>query len=235
MKIAGLWALAIGAVLAGCGDPQLGEAQERVRIGLRDPASAEFRNVALCGLSDVVEGEVNSANALGGKTDDRNRRHDRIGRCALRRSAPRALRLTLALLLAAAFTCTPVRVWDGDGPIWCAEGPRVRLAGIAAREIDGSCRRGQPCPKASGVAARDALVRLVGVPIGRSREGHFLVRGPTLACRVAGRPSYRRVVAWCASPRFGDLSCALVKAGVALRWARYDGAAVCRVRRFANR
>ena len=27
------------------------------------------------------------------------------------------------------FTCTPTRVWDGDGPIWCAEGPRVRLAG----------------------------------------------------------------------------------------------------------
>jgi endonuclease YncB( thermonuclease family) len=41
--------------------------------------------------------------------------------------------LTLALLAGAAFTCTPVRVWDGDGPIWCAEGPKVRLAGIAAR------------------------------------------------------------------------------------------------------
>lgn len=35
------------------------------------------------------------------------------------------------------FNCTPTRVWDGGGPIWCAEGPRVRLAGIAAREIDG--------------------------------------------------------------------------------------------------
>lgn len=31
------------------------------------------------------------------------------------------------------FTCTPTRVWDGDGPIWCAEGPKIRLAGIAAR------------------------------------------------------------------------------------------------------
>jgi hypothetical protein len=37
-----------------------------------------------------------------------------------------------------AFPCTPVAVWDGDGPIWCAEGPRLRLAGIAARELDGS-------------------------------------------------------------------------------------------------
>ena len=31
------------------------------------------------------------------------------------------------------FTCTPTHVWDGDGPIWCAEGPHVRLSGIAAR------------------------------------------------------------------------------------------------------
>lgn len=30
------------------------------------------------------------------------------------------------------FTCTPTRVWDGDGPVWCEEGPRIRLAGIAA-------------------------------------------------------------------------------------------------------
>lgn len=37
-----------------------------------------------------------------------------------------------------AFECTPVAVWDGDGPIWCAEGPRLRLAGIAARELDGT-------------------------------------------------------------------------------------------------
>ena len=23
------------------------------------------------------------------------------------------------------FTCTPTRVWDGDGPVWCKEGPRI--------------------------------------------------------------------------------------------------------------
>jgi endonuclease YncB( thermonuclease family) len=38
------------------------------------------------------------------------------------------------------FECTPIRVWDGDGPVWCAEGSRIRLSGIAAREIDGTCR-----------------------------------------------------------------------------------------------
>ena len=58
------------------------------------------------------------------------------------------------------FTCTPTRVWDGDGPVWCVGGPRVRLAGIAAREIDDSCRSNQPCPTASGAQARDALVKL---------------------------------------------------------------------------
>ena len=30
------------------------------------------------------------------------------------------------------FECTLTHVWDGDGPIWCEEGPRLRLAGIAA-------------------------------------------------------------------------------------------------------
>ena len=73
------------------------------------------------------------------------------------------------------FTCTPVRVWDGDGPVWCAEGPHVRLAGIAAREMDGSCRSNQPCPDATAAQARDALVRLIGVPTGRSMEGHVLL------------------------------------------------------------
>jgi endonuclease YncB( thermonuclease family) len=86
--------------------------------------------------------------------------------------------LVAATIIAAgqSFTCTPIRVWDGDGPIWCAEGPRIRLAGIASREIDGTCRRNQPCPRVSATASRDYLVRLVGRPLGRSREGHILVR-----------------------------------------------------------
>ena len=29
-----------------------------------------------------------------------------------------------------AFTCTPEAVWDGDGPVWCEEGPRLRIAGM---------------------------------------------------------------------------------------------------------
>jgi hypothetical protein len=25
------------------------------------------------------------------------------------------------------FACTPIAVYDGDGPIWCAEGPRTMI------------------------------------------------------------------------------------------------------------
>ena len=119
------------------------------------------------------------------------------------------------------FTCTPTRVWDGDGPVWCAEGPRIRLSGIAAREADGTCRRNQPCPEASAQASRDALVQLVGEPIGQSRYGHVLVRGPAMRCLSVGSGDGDRTAAWCVSPKGGDLSCAMVKSGFALRWDRY--------------
>ena len=119
------------------------------------------------------------------------------------------------------FPCTPDRVWDGDGPLWCKEGPRIRLAGVAAREIDGTCRSNQPCPEASAEQARDALVRLVGKPTGRSREGHVIVRGPKLTCRSDGDGRGKRTAAWCRSQRVGDLSCAMVKTGTVLKWSRY--------------
>lgn len=140
--------------------------------------------------------------------------------------------MILAALLAAvtvvpagqAFTCTPVRVWDGDGPIWCAEGPRIRLAGIAAREIGGECRRGHPCPPASAEAARDHLAGLIGRTIGRSAEGHLLIRGPALRCRSDGSAGGNRTAAWCITPAGLDLNCAMVRSGAALRWARFDRA-----------
>jgi endonuclease YncB( thermonuclease family) len=119
------------------------------------------------------------------------------------------------------FQCTPTRVWDGDGPVWCAEGPRVRLAGIAAREIDDSCRPNQPCPTARGAQARDGLVKLIGAPTGRSLEGHVLVTGPAMRCVSAGNGVGTRTAAWCVSPLSGDVSCAMVKGGWTLKWDRY--------------
>lgn len=139
--------------------------------------------------------------------------------------------LILALATIAAgqsFACTPVAVWDGDGPIWCAEGPRIRLAGIAAREIDGSCRSHHPCPSVSGPAARAALVGLLGRPVGQRASGHVMVRGPALRCRSVGHGKGSRTAAWCSSPKVGDLSCAMVTSGHALRWKSYWDESACR-------
>lgn len=125
------------------------------------------------------------------------------------------------------FECTPVRVWDGDGPIWCKEGMRVRLAGIAAREIDETCRDGHPCPAAGGVEARDVLVELIGVPVGTSPEGHILVTGGPLSCYSEGRALGTRTSAWCVSSTYGDLSCEMIGRNAALRWDKYWGEHKC--------
>ena len=140
--------------------------------------------------------------------------------------------LSLILLTAVpageAFACTPVAVWDGDGPIWCEEGPRVRLAGIAAREIDGSCSVGHPCPSANAIEARDALVRLLGEPTGVGPHGHVTVWGPTMKCLSDGSGGGKRTAAWCISPKGGDLSCAMVALKMALKWDRYWKGHVCK-------
>ncbi len=136
--------------------------------------------------------------------------------------------MIVTLVLAAAlvpagqsFDCTPTAVWDGDGPIWCAEGPHIRLSGIAAREMDGSCRPGHPCPAADPIAARDHLAELVGTPQGKLRTGHVKVSGPMMRCRSAGGAGGTRTAAFCESPKSGDLSCAMVRDGYAAKWDRY--------------
>lgn len=142
--------------------------------------------------------------------------------------------MTVVLLLAAtlvpagaSFHCTPTAVWDGDGPIWCAEGPRIRLSGIAAREINGSCSSRHPCSAANAIASRDALVRLLGRPTGVGRQGHVLVEGAVLRCVSTGLAGGVRTAAWCTSPTAGDISCAMVRGGWAARWDRYWGWRTC--------
>lgn len=142
--------------------------------------------------------------------------------------------MILALLAASivasgqTFTCTPTHVWDGDGPVWCAEGPHLRIAGIAAREMDGTCRTNQPCPAASAIEARDALVQLMGGARGTISTGHVVVRGPRLTCRSEGGAGGNRTVAWCRLPSGADLSCAMIKTGTVLRWNRYWKGPACR-------
>jgi endonuclease YncB( thermonuclease family) len=119
------------------------------------------------------------------------------------------------------FTCTPVAVYDGDGPVWCAEGPKIRIAGVAAREMDGTCRPNQPCPPVAAIDARDRLVRLLGGPRGSLPEGHVKVRSAVMTCVSEGSAGGSRTAAWCSSPAVGDLSCAVVRAGGAVRWAKF--------------
>jgi hypothetical protein len=119
------------------------------------------------------------------------------------------------------FTCTPTAVWDGDGPIWCEEGPRILLSGIAAREMDGSCSEGHPCPRTDATVARDALVRLIGEPIGKGKHGHILVRGPVMQCRSVGSAGGNRTAAWCVSPKSGDVCCSMIAGQWAAKWDRY--------------
>ena len=142
--------------------------------------------------------------------------------------------MILALLAASivasgqTFTCTPTHVWDGDGPVWCAEGPHLRIAGIAAREMDGTCRTNQPCPAASAIEARDALVKLMGGARGPISTGHVVVRGPRLTCRSEGGAGGNRTAAWCRLPSGADQSCAMIKTGTVLRWDRYWKGPACR-------
>jgi endonuclease YncB( thermonuclease family) len=122
------------------------------------------------------------------------------------------------------FICDAVSVWDGDGPIICADGRKIRLAGINTRELDGSCRKGHPCPTISGRLARRELVRLLGgargtTRHGRRRHGHIRVNA-RLSCAVTGF-SYGRVTAFCRTAQNIDLSCAMVASGHAAIWQRH--------------
>jgi len=36
------------------------------------------------------------------------------------------------------FTCEVVKVHDGDGPLWCRSGQRIRIAGIQAPRSGGT-------------------------------------------------------------------------------------------------
>jgi endonuclease YncB( thermonuclease family) len=109
------------------------------------------------------------------------------------------------------FPCTVQSVYDGDGPINCAEvdaeGKQVslRLRGIEAREPDNSCQT-EVCPPLSGEQAKAALTRLA---VGR------------LQCLSYG-PSYNRVDAFCRNASGQDLSCEMLRSGTAVRWAQYD-------------
>lgn len=122
------------------------------------------------------------------------------------------------------FSCTPVRIWDADGPVWCAEGPKLRLSGIAAREMDGSCRPGQPCPDMPAEQARQILGRLLTRgKVRTDRNNHLLLRGaPAMACLSEGSAKGERTAARCTLESGEDLGCKLIATGAVVEWRSYS-------------
>lgn len=116
------------------------------------------------------------------------------------------------------FVCTVAAVHDGD-TLRCLERDqdgrqlRVRLSGIDARELDGSCAPGHPCASAPPEAATEALERLAD--------------GQRLQCQFEGR-SYRRLAGFCRTGAGVDLSCAMLASGTVAKWSRYWKGHSCR-------
>jgi hypothetical protein len=73
----------------------------------------------------------------------------------------------------------------------------------------------------AAIDARNRLVQLLGGPKGKLDTGHIVVRSATMTCVSEGSAGGSRTAAWCRSPVVGDLSCAVVAAGGAVRWPRY--------------
>lgn len=110
------------------------------------------------------------------------------------------------------FACDVAYVNDGD-TLRCQDGTRVRLHGISARETDGSCSPGHPCPAASASMSRAALTELAGRRI---------------TCVQTGT-SYERVNAICRNASGVEINCAMVERGAALVWDRFNRQrAICR-------
>lgn len=110
------------------------------------------------------------------------------------------------------FTCEVVKVHDGDGPLWCRSGQRIRIAGIQAPDFESA----EPCRRASHPAYTcddQAAAR-------SQRIVSRLTLGKRIVCQPQGM-SYSRIVARCTLPDGRSLSCAAIAAGAAVRWDRF--------------
>jgi endonuclease YncB( thermonuclease family) len=101
------------------------------------------------------------------------------------------------------FSCSVASITDGD-TLRCADGTRIRIAGIDAPEV-GACATARQCVAGEGNASKRSLASLAS--------------GRTLIGRAVGT-SYKCVVAFC-SANGVDLSCAQVRARQAeLRYSK---------------
>lgn len=99
----------------------------------------------------------------------------------------------------AAFICLVSAAVDSD-TLRCADGTRVRLASINARESDGSCRRGMVCPIMPPARAKAIVTRMV--------------LGKRLTCIPRGR-SWSRIVGDCRFQNGRSVSCDIAATGAA--------------------
>lgn len=106
----------------------------------------------------------------------------------------------------ASFTCSVSTITDGD-TLRCADGTKVRLHAVAAREKDETCSPGHPCPEASGAAATSKLTELTS--------------GQILQCQQTGT-SYDRVNAICRNRSNVEINCAMVESGMAVLWPKFN-------------
>lgn len=112
------------------------------------------------------------------------------------------------------FVCDVIKVHDGDGPIWCRNGIKVRVAGVQAPDFESAspCRR----PKAQRLhyTCDDRAARV------SQRIGERLTLHKRMTCQPVDR-SHQRVVARCTLPDGRSLTCATIAAGAAVRWDSY--------------
>lgn len=103
------------------------------------------------------------------------------------------------------FACLVATVHDAD-TLRCADGTRIRIAAVSARELDGTCNSDVPCPPMR--------------PADATRIVQRMTLGRTLQCRQVDM-SYKRVVADCRLPDGRSLSCAIVASGAATWWPKF--------------
>ncbi len=132
----------------------------------------------------------------------------------------------MAVRAVIAFICLAIALHDVDGPIHCQDGTKIRLQGIGALEMDGTCRRKQPCVYGDPFEQRRRMAKAMGATIARETRTPnggqlFFARPIALACEQTGS-SHKRITAWCKLSSKMDLSCVAIRAGVAIRWDRYD-------------
>ncbi|NTS64190.1 hypothetical protein HRV97_03310 [Sphingomonas sp. HHU CXW] len=110
-----------------------------------------------------------------------------------------------------AFICQVVKVHDGDGPLWCRNGKKVRVAGIQAPDFESA----QPCrTKRANYVCDDRAARA-----SKRIAGQLTLR-KRLTCLSVDQ-SYGRIVARCMLPDGRSLSCAMIAVGAATRWDSY--------------